>query len=81
MLSLYSSVPLGMKELPSFPNPFENIELPANDTSYFQQINSDPSTITEVAGSTIPIENQNKLGTTNNATINSFGDIVKNTTV
>ena len=76
MLSLYSSVPLGMKELPSFPNPFENIELPANDTSYFQQINSDPSTITEVAGSTIPIENQNKLGTTNNATINSFGQIV-----
>ena len=62
MLSLYSSVPLGMKELPSFPNPFENIELPANDTSFFQQISSDPSTITQVAGSTIPNVNTTTSG-------------------
>ena len=77
MLGFYSSVPLGLPELPDFPNPFKNIELPADDTSFFQQISSDPSTITQVAGSTIPIENQNKLGTTNSATINSFDQIVR----
>jgi len=76
MLRVYKNTPLGLPELTTLPNPFKEVELPANDTSYFQQISSDPSTITQVAGSTIPIENQNKLGTTNNATINSFGQIV-----
>ena len=76
ILRVYKNTPLGLPELITLPNPFKEVELPANDTSFFQQISSDPSTITEVARSTIPIENNNKLGTTNNATINSFGQIV-----
>lgn len=77
MLRVYKNTPLGLPELTTLPNPFKEVELPANDTSFFQQISSDPSTITQVAGSTIPIENQNKLGTTNSATINSFSQIVR----
>ena len=77
MFNFYNNVPLGLATLPDFPNPFKNIELPANDTSYFQQISSDPSTIAQVAGSTIPIENPNKLGTTNKAKIDSFNQIVR----
>ena len=62
MLGFYSSVPLGLATLPDFPNPFKNIELPADDTSFFQQISSDPSTITQVAGSTIPNVNTTTSG-------------------
>ena len=78
---LFERVPLGLPKFPEFENPYKEVELPSNDTSYFQQNSTDPKDIVDTAGSTIPIENQNKLGTTNNATINSFGDIVKNTTV
>jgi len=40
-----------------------------------------PEEITTVAQSTIPVANQGRLGITNKARINEFGNIVKNTTV
>ena len=62
MFNFYNNVPLGLATLPDFPNPFEATELPADDTSFFQQISSDPSTITQVAGSTIPNVNTTTSG-------------------
>jgi len=79
ILRVYKNTPLGLSELTTLPNPFKEVELPANDTSYFQQISSDPSTITEVAGAgTVPtnVDTTSGFGTSTNAKINDFGQIV-----
>ena len=89
ILRVYQNTPLGLSELPTLPNPFKEVELPANNTSYFQPLsNIEGEDILSVAGAgTVPngggvnIANSSNYGTTPNATINSFGQIVKNTTV
>jgi len=77
IFGFYRGLPLSMETLPFIPNPFRDIQLSSTNTTYLPSSNVEDITKTVAGTGTTPIVNQNKLGTTNSATINSFGQIVR----
>ena len=79
--NFFRQYPLGIKEIFELPNPFDDIELPSNDTSYFQQTSTNPTDIVDTAQSTISVANKDGLGKTKSYEIDNQDNIVLRKTV
>ena len=79
IFGFYRGLPLSMETLPFIPNPFREVQLSPNDTTYLPSSNVDD--IVTTAGSTISVANKDGLGKTKGYEIDNQDNIVPRKTV
>ena len=79
IFGFYRGLPLSMETLPFIPNPFREVQLSPNDTTYLPSSNVDD--IVTTAGSTISVANKDGLGKTKSYEIDNQDNIVSRKTI